>query len=139
MENRGVQPKDDTSSNSAFMGGNSKRGLELQKWVSDANDVDKDLGRMVAIGVQHSPPVWPGNWSPTGCVDKKKDGVVRLDKKRQTCNLSAPEPGKWLNLLVRSPNETIDLQQDFPRVIYYASAHFMRQVSLLEAIDTRVK
>ena len=121
------------------MGANSKRGLELHKWVTDANDTDKNLGRMVAIGAQHSPPVWPGHWNPTGCVDKLKDGIVRLDKKRQTFNPSAPEPGKWLNLLIRSPNESINLDRDFPKVTYFAASHFMLQVSQLEVIDPCVK
>ena len=138
MQNKGVQPKDDTQRNVAYFGANSKRGFELAKWVTDANDADEALGRMQSFDVTLSPPCWPGIWNPTGCVDKMKDGAVRLDKKRQTFNPSSPEPGKWMNMLLKSPNETIDLEKDFQPITYFAAHHFMTLVRVLDAIDPRV-
>jgi len=82
--------------------------------------------------------VWPGCYNPTGCVDKMKDGAVRLDAKRQTFNPSSPEPGRWLNKIIRSPNESIDLERDFPKVTYFAASHFMLLVTILAAVDPNV-
>ena len=95
VANRGVQPLDDTSANAAYFGANTKRGLELQKWVAHANSKDKDKGRTLALPTALSPIIWPCNVLPTGCVDKFLDGKLRHDKKRQTYNPSSPEPGKY--------------------------------------------
>lgn len=67
-----------------------------------------------------------------------KDGAVRLDAKRQTFNPSSPEPGRWLNKIIRSPNESIDLERDFPKVTYFAASHFMLLVTILAAVDPNV-
>ena len=52
---------------------------------------------------------------------------------------STPLPGKWLNKIIRSPNESIDLERDFPKVTYFAAAHFMLLVTILSAVDPNVK
>ena len=132
-----MQPKDDTSANTAYFGANPVRGLELHKWVTKVNDADKRKGRTVAFPVARTPISWPAHICPSNCVDKMKDGKVRLDKKRQTFNPSSPEPGKYQNLLVRSPNQTIDLEQDFPDLVYLAQQHFRSAIVTLEAIDDR--
>ena len=138
--NKGVMPMDDVHSNNMYLGSNSKRGLELHAWVTAVNDADAKLGKLTKFDSELAPVSVPSHLSPTGCVDKKDAlGNIRADKKRQTMNLSAPEPGRWQQLLTPSPNESIDLEAHFPEIHYMRTSDVFKMILVLEAVDPDVQ
>ena len=49
-------------------------GSEIRAWrfVSEANQAEKDKGHLYGFPISVSPPIYPGAYSPTGAVFKKK-------------------------------------------------------------------
>jgi hypothetical protein len=108
-------------------------GLDAWRFVTKANDEEKQKQHLFGFPISVSPPVFPAMYSPTGAVFKKnRAGEIDLDVRRPTSDFSWPAPGHWMEHVVSSVNSSVDLDEDFPYVQWMAFHDFMNQVVMLK-------
>ena len=108
-------------------------GLDAWRFVTKANDEEKQKQHLFGFPISVSPPVFPAMYSPTGAVFKKnRAGEIDLDVRRPTSDFSWPAPGHWMEHVVSSVNSSVDLDGDFPYVQWMAFHDFMNQVVMLK-------
>jgi len=136
---RGVDPKDTRPIYQAVIGTNHASGLKAHKFVTKANNTEKELGHLHGHSPLVSPPIYPAVYSPCGAVHKKlRDGSIDPSNMRPTSDFSWPPPGYWMSWLTESVNDRINLDIDFPYVHYYSHGDFVEQVLQLSALGEQV-
>jgi hypothetical protein len=138
----GVPSQDRREDGVAMLGTNHKAALDNAAFVNKMYNDELAAERMSKFGIAHSPCAFGGGtkYAPSGCVDKNlRDGTVDPLNKRPTADYSWPPPGHELAYLVTSPNDSVDLQRDFP-YIYMIGAHdLIEQVQYLAALGDGVR
>jgi hypothetical protein len=87
---------------------------------------------MCLFDMMHSPPIAPSYVTPVGAVCKKtREGKIDPTVMRPTADLSWPSTGYWMALLVRSPNASIDPEQDFPYIYMSVATNLIDQILFL--------
>ena len=136
----GVPSKDRFEPGVAVLGTNHVASVENAAFVNKMYATELDAGRMSKFGIAQSPPCWPIKVSPTGCVDKAlRNGDIDPDNKRPTADYSWPPAGHWMWNLCRSPNESVDLERDFPFVYMIGAHDLIEQIQYLAALGDGVR
>lgn len=119
----GVPSKDKRSRAKLVLSTNHQAAVNHHPFVDNMFMGEVREGQMFRFDAHHSPPVAPSYVTPVGAVTKStRDGQVDPEVMRPTADLSWPPVGYWMELLVSSPNASVDLKRDFP-YIYMVSAH----------------
>ena len=66
-----IDPKDSLADGDLFFGSNHLSGLSSWRFVTKANDAEKEKGHLFGFPITVSPPIYPAMYSPTGAVHKK--------------------------------------------------------------------
>lgn len=66
-----IDPKDSLPDGDVFFGSNHKSGLEAWRFVTKANEVEKEKRHLFGFPTGASPPIFPAMYAPTGAVHKK--------------------------------------------------------------------
>jgi hypothetical protein len=136
----GVPSKDRFERGIAVLGTNHAASIENAAFVDKMYAAELDSLRMSKYGIAHSPPCWPIKVSPTGCVDKAlRNGDIDPENKRPTADYSWPPVGHWMWNLCRSPNESVDLERDFPFVYMIGAHDLIEQIQYLAALGDGVR
>lgn len=110
-------------------------GMEAWRFVAKANDEEKEKGHLFGFPLTVSPPIYPATYSPTGAVFKKNRlGELDLEVRRPTSDFSWPAHGFWMEWLLESVNDSVDLEEDFPDVKWMAFKDFANQAASLKAL-----
>lgn len=110
-------------------------GMEAWRFVEKANREEKDKGHLFGYPISVSPPIYPAAYSPTGAVFKKnRMGEIDLEVRRPTSDFSWPANGLWMEWLVQSANDSVDLEGGFPHVQWMAFRDFANQAAALKAL-----
>ena len=110
-------------------------GMEAWRFVAKANNEEKAKNHLFGYPISVSPPVFPATYSPTGAVFKKNRlGELDLEVRRPTSDFSWPASGFWMEWLVSSVNDSVDLAADFPEVKWMAFRDFCNQAVALKAL-----
>ena len=136
---RSIETKDKTPVELTLYGTNHKSGLDSWRFVTKANEVEKEKKHLFGFPTAVSPPIYPAMYSPTGAVLKKdRLGQVDAHNRRPTSDFSWPAHGYWLEWIVQSVNDSIDLETDFPWVKYVGFKDFAAQALYLKALGEEV-
>ena len=72
-----IDPKDTLPKGDVFFGSNHSSGVNAWRFVTKANNVEKEAGHMFGFPVSVSPPIFPGMYAPTGAVHKTtRQGLI---------------------------------------------------------------
>ena len=72
-----VDPKDSLPEGDVFVGSNHKYSMAGWRFVTKANNVEKEKAHMFGYPISVSPPVFPAMFAPTGAVHKKtRQGLI---------------------------------------------------------------
>jgi hypothetical protein len=66
-----IDPRDSLPDGDVFFGSNHKSGLEAWRFVTKANEVEKEKRHLFGFPTGASPPIFPAMYAPTGAVHKK--------------------------------------------------------------------
>ena len=118
---------------------NHKKALSHHRFVNDMYAQETEAGRMLQFSVQQSSPFFPCMVYPTGATTKKKRcGAINDSVMRPTTDYSWPPRQHWLRWLVRSANESVDLDSDFPWLHYVTTMDFIEQILFLKSLGVDV-
>ena len=139
MTGTGVPSKDKSDPRVAFLASNHQKAYAHHGLVHEMYAEELAAGRMLQFGAEQSPVFFPSTVSPTGATVKKdREGRIDPNAIRPTADYSWPPANHWLRWLVQSPNESVDLENDFPWVYYATTRDFMEQVLFLDALGSGV-
>ena len=139
MCGRKVAAKASWARDKVMYGTNHASGLRSWRLVNKATTQYKAAGHLFGFPISVSPPVHPAIYSPTGAVPKKtRMGVIDPNNCRPTADYSWPPAGYWMEWLIASVNESINLETDFPWVKYIRHSDFVDQILCLKALGEPV-
>ena len=123
----------------SMIASNHNSALHHFPFVDKAVNEEVCAGRMFAFTVDQSPTFWPGVATPKGAVRKPhRSGGFDPKKMRPTADRSWPAPAYWLELLLKSPNASVDLERDAPYIFYITGVDIVDEILWLEALGEEV-
>jgi hypothetical protein len=139
MCGRRVSAKDRWDRKTSMYATNHGSGLRAWRLVTKANDEYKRQGQLYGFPISVCPAVHPAVFSPTGAVPKKtRLGLIDPLNIRPTADYSWPPVGYWMEWLIPSVNDTIQLEEDFPWVRYIRHTDLVNQALALKALGEPV-
>lgn len=125
----GVPSKDARGRTRSLLATNHQGSLNHHRFVDKMFMGETTAGRMHMFGIQQCPVIMPSFVTPMGAVTKKtRDGKIDTEAMRPTADLSWPPTGYWLQLLVDSPNATVNLDRDFPYIFMISASDLIDQI-----------
>lgn len=132
----GVSSKDKPQAGVNFLATNHAKATHHHHLVDKMYQDEIDAGRMVQFALEFTPVfAGPAGVYPTGATPKTtREGKIDETQIRPTADYSWVPLMHWLSWLIKSPNSTVDLEQDFPWVYYATTRDYMDQVVYLQAL-----
>ena len=132
LAGKGVPSKDAPVTCRSLLSTNHQASIRHHRFVDKMFCKEIEDGRMFRFGIQQSPVIVPSIVTPMGAVVKKtREGTIDPETMRPTADLSWPPRGYWLELLVQSPNASVDLDRDFPYIFMISAQDLIDQVLTL--------
>ena len=136
---RSIETKDTASLAKTMFATNHQSSQNAWRFITKANNTEKGAQHLFGYPISVSPPIFPAMYSPTGAVHKKdRLGNIDMENMRPTSDFSWGPNGHWLTWIVRSVNDSIDLEGGFPWVKYIGFKDFAEQALYLQALGEPV-